>query len=87
MEAVDWMLQRFMMKYDIDSATYSFSVSLKEKDSKLRNWKGKDRKAVACMYQIFFLDILAIVRISCDSSQLHYGIRQSICSTKGSSDW
>ena len=85
MEAVDWMLQRFMMKYDIDSATYSFSVSLKEKDSKLRIWKGKARKAGACMYQIFFLDILAIVRISCDSSGF-YCIRQGVCSTKGSSD-
>ena len=45
MEAVDWMLQQFMLKYDIDPATYSFSVSLREKDSKLRIWKGKARAA------------------------------------------
>ena len=68
MEAVDWMLQQFMLKHDIDPATYSFSVSLREKGSKLRVWEGKARAAGRRMYQIFFRDILANVRISCDSS-------------------
>ena len=68
MEAVDWMLQQFMLKHNLDPATYSFSVNLSEKDSKLRVWKGKARAAGRRMYQIYFRDILAIVRISCDSS-------------------
>ena len=68
MEAVDWMLQQFMLKHNLDPATYSFSVSLSEKDSKLRVWKGKARAAGRRMYQIYFRDILAIVRMSCDSS-------------------
>ena len=57
-----------MLKHDIDPATYSFSVSLREKGSKLRVWEGKARAAGRRMYQIFFRDILANVRISCDSS-------------------
>ena len=85
MEAAEWMLQQFMLKYDFDPATYSFSVSLRDKDSKLRVWKGKARKAGARMHQLFFRDILAIARISCDSSGF-YCIRQGVCSTKGSSD-
>ena len=68
MEAVDWMLQQFMLKHNIDPATYSFSVSLREKDSKLRVWKGKSRAAGRRMYQVYFRDILAIARISCDSN-------------------
>ena len=68
MEAVDWMLQQFMLKHNLDPATYSFSVNLSEKDSKLRVWKGKARAAGRRMYQIYFRDILAIVRMSCDSS-------------------
>ena len=66
--AVDWMLQQFMLKYDTDPAKYTFSVSLREKDSKLRVWKGKSRSAGTRMYQIWFQDILPIVRIACDSS-------------------
>ena len=66
--AVNWMLQQFMLKYDIDPAKYTFSVSLREKDSKLRVWKGKARAAGTRMYQIWFQDILPIVRIACDSS-------------------
>ena len=73
METVEWMFQRFMLKYDIDPVTYSFSVSLREKDNKLRVWKGKALKAGARMYQIFFRDILAIVRISCDSFSMVLG--------------
>ena len=46
------MLQQFMLKYDIDPAKYTFSVSLREKDSKLRVWKGKARAAGTRMYQI-----------------------------------
>ena len=68
MEAVDWMLQQSTQKYDINPATYSFSVSLREKDSKLRVWKGKARAAGTRMCQIYSRDILAIVRMSCDSS-------------------
>ena len=34
MPAVDWMLQQFMLKYNLDPLTYSFSVSLQEEDSK-----------------------------------------------------
>ena len=66
--AVNWMLQQFMLKYDIDPAKYTFSDSLCEKDSKLRVWKGKARAAGTRMYQIWFQDILPIVRIACDSS-------------------
>ena len=54
MEAVDWMLRQFMEKHDINPATYSFSVSLREKDSKLRVWKGKARAAGQRMHQVFF---------------------------------
>ena len=68
MDAVDWMLRKLMEKHDINPATYSFSVSLREKDSKLRVWKGKARAAGQRMYQMFFRNILAFVRISCDSS-------------------
>ena len=57
-----------MLKYDIDPTKYTFSVSLREKDSKLRVWKGKSRAAGTRMYQIWFQDILPIVRIACDSS-------------------
>ena len=44
------------------------AFSLREKDSKLRVWKGKARAAGTRMYQIWFQDILPIVRIACDSS-------------------
>ena len=50
MGAVDWMLQQFMLKHDIDPATYSFSISLREKDSKLRAWKGKHFAALGRVF-------------------------------------
>ena len=68
MDAVDWMLRKLMENHDINPATYSFSVSLREKDSKLRVWKGRARAAGQRMYQVFFRNILAFVRIFCDSS-------------------
>ena len=50
MEAVDWMLRQFMVKHDIDPATYFFSVSLREKDSKLRVWKARlELQAAVCI--------------------------------------
>ena len=68
-------LDSFMLKYDIDPCTYSFSVSLTETDSKLRVWKGKARWLE--MYQIVFKDILAIVRMSCDSS--FFSVMHKVC--------
>ena len=81
LQAVDWMLRQSMLKYNIDSTVCSFSVSPKEKDSKLRMWKGKARSAgqryVSSLIQRHLGNCSDFLRF-----ELLYGNGSCVCTTK-----
>ena len=68
LHAISWVVEKFVELNGVDCSYYSFTVSLREKDVKLRVWGGKPRKAGARHYSIFIKDSVDIWKLSCDTS-------------------
>ena len=68
LHAINWVTEKFVELNGVDCSNYSFTVSLREKDVKLRVWRGKPRKAGARHYSIFIKDLVDICKLSCDTS-------------------
>ena len=68
LRSVEWLIETFTTNNGCDPDTYSFSISLKEKDTKLGIWRGKPRQAGVRMYSIRLRDIVSICKLSCQRS-------------------
>ena len=68
LRSVEWLVETFTTNNHCDPDTYSFSVSLKEKDTKLRVWRVRPRQGGARMYSIRLRDIVSICELSCQCS-------------------
>ena len=68
LRSVEWLVKTFTSNNHCDPDTYSFSVSLKGKDTKLRAWRGRPRQGGTRMYSIKLRDIVSICELSCQCS-------------------
>ena len=68
LRSVEWLVETFICNNHCDPDTYSFSASLKEKDTKLRVWRGRPGQGGARMYRINLRDIVSICELSCQRS-------------------
>ena len=71
LSAIQWLINGYAMtamKRKADISTALFSVDLKEKDTKLRIWKGRQRKSAKRIYTIFLRDVVGICKLSCEVS-------------------
>ena len=64
LRSVEWLVETFIHNNRCDPDTYSFSVSLKEKDTKLRVGRGRPRQGGTRMYSIKLRDIVPICELS-----------------------
>ena len=60
LSAIQWLINGYATKRKVDIDTALFSVDLKEKDTKLRIWKGRQRKSAKRVYTIFLRDVVDI---------------------------
>ena len=66
--AIQWLIDRYLSKRRADLETVLFSVDIKEKDTKLRIWKGKRRKSARRVHSMDLRDVLDICKLSCEVS-------------------
>ncbi|OLP97238.1 hypothetical protein AK812_SmicGene20478 [Symbiodinium microadriaticum] len=86
LNAVKWAVNEYSMlqKTDIDDIT--FSVNLREQDTKLRVWRGRPRRAAKRTVLIHLSDIVDICQLSCEASVftvMHKVFRQTRGATIG----
>ena len=67
-QSVQWLIDRYLGKRKEDLEEILFSVNLREKDTKLRIWKGKQRKSAMRVHTIFLKDVVEICKLSCEVS-------------------
>ena len=60
LQAINWVIEKFEEFNGDNYSNYSFTVSLREKDIKLKVWRGKPRKARARYYSIFIKDLVDV---------------------------
>ena len=71
LSAIQWLINGYAMtamKRKADISTALFSVDLKEKDTKLRIWKGRQRKSAKRIHTICLRDVVGICKLSCEVS-------------------
>ena len=65
LRSVEWWVETFTSNNHCDPDTYSFSVSLKEMDTRLRAWRGRPRQGGTRMRSIKLRDTVSICELSC----------------------
>ena len=68
LQSVQWLLDRYLVKRKDELDDVLFSVNLREKDTKLRIWKGKQRRSAMRVQTIFLKDVVDICKLSCEVS-------------------
>ena len=69
LKSVQWLIDRYLVKRNNDLEDVIFSVNLKEKDTKLRIWKGKQRRSAMRAHTIHLKDVVisasSVARSAC----------------------
>ena len=68
LQSIQWLIDQYLAKRRDELEDVIFSVNLREKDTQLRIWKGKQRKAAMKVHKILLKDVLEICRLSCEVS-------------------
>ena len=68
LQSVQWLIDRYLVKRKDELDDVLFSVNLREKDTKLRIWKGKQRRSAMRVQTIFLKDVVDICKLSCEVS-------------------
>ena len=68
LKSVQWLIDRYLAKRNNDLEEVIFSVNLKEKDTKLRIWKGKQRESAMRVHTVHLKDVVDICKLSCEVS-------------------
>ena len=68
LQSVQWLIDRYLVKRKDELDDVLFSVNLREKDTKLRIWKGKQRRSAMRVQTIFLKDVVGVCKLSCEVS-------------------
>ena len=68
LSSVPEVVQRYISKHRGDIQTDVFSVRLDLQDTKLRIWKGRQRRGARKTYLVYLRDVVDICRLSCECS-------------------
>ena len=68
LSSVSEVVQRYISKHRGDIQTDVFSVRLDLQDTKLRIWKGRQRRGARKTYLVYLRDVVDICRLSCECS-------------------
>ena len=82
LQSVQCFIDRYLVKRNDDLGEVLFSVNLREKDTKLRIWKGKQRRSAMRVHTIFLKDVVDICRLSCEVS-MFTALGQTFRQTRG----
>ena len=81
-----WAVNEYCMLQKSDAGSITFSVNLREQDTKLRTWRGRPHKAAKRTVLVHLSDIADICELSCDASVftvMHNVFRQTRGATIG----